>query len=214
MTEMLRGFGPRFMLAAMNPRSNISRALRGSALPHDEARIYVRNLESPSGGGVGTARAIARAYSVFASGGRELALRQDTLDQLAAPAMPPTHGFHDQCLNSDNIQFSLGFMKSTSQWPFGSASSFGSPGSGGALGFADPTSGIGYAYVTSQMGTTLTGDPRDVALRDALDAIAPPRGPDHGRASAGGATSTVHGASRSASEVVLPTISRSTTVWL
>jgi CubicO group peptidase (beta-lactamase class C family) len=169
MTEMLRGFGPRFMLAAMNPRSNISRALRGSALPHDEARIYVRNLESPSGGGVGTARAIARAYSVFASGGRELALRQDTLDQLAAPAMPPTHGFHDQCLNSDNIQFSLGFMKSTSQWPFGSASSFGSPGSGGALGFADPTSGIGYAYVTSQMGTRLTGDPRDVALRDALD---------------------------------------------
>ena len=28
--------------------------------------------------------------------------------------------------------------------------------------------GIGYAYVTSQMGTALTGDPRDVALRRAL----------------------------------------------
>jgi len=27
---------------------------------------------------------------------------------------------------------------------------------------------IGYADVTSQMGTHLTGDPRDVALRDAL----------------------------------------------
>jgi hypothetical protein len=26
------------------------------------------------------------------------------------------------------------------------------------------------AYVTSQMGTALTGDPRDVALRRALDA--------------------------------------------
>jgi hypothetical protein len=43
----------------------------------------------------------------------------------------------------------------------------GSPGSGGSLGFADPTVGVGYAYVTSQMGTRLT-DPRDVALRDAL----------------------------------------------
>ena len=53
-------------------------------------------------------------------------------------------------------------------WPFGSDSSFGAPGSGGALGFADPTTGIGYAYVTNQMGTTLTGDPRDVALRDAV----------------------------------------------
>jgi CubicO group peptidase (beta-lactamase class C family) len=174
LVEMLHGFGPRFMLAAMNPHSAINRALRGSALPHDEARIYARNLEVPSGGGVGTARAIAHAYSVFANGGKELALRQATLDRLAAPAIPPTRGFHDECMKSDNIQFSLGFMKSTSQWPFGSASSFGAPGSGGALGFADPTTGIGYAYVTSQMGTRLTGDPRDVALRDALYAILRP----------------------------------------
>jgi hypothetical protein len=27
---------------------------------------------------------------------------------------------------------------------------------------------VGYAYVTNRMGTRLTGDPRDVALRDAL----------------------------------------------
>jgi hypothetical protein len=38
----------------------------------------------------------------------------------------------------------------------------------GSLGFADPVSQVGYAYVTSQMGTRLTGDPRDVALRDAF----------------------------------------------
>jgi hypothetical protein len=36
------------------------------------------------------------------------------------------------------------------------------------MGYADPDAGIGYGYVTSQMGTTLTGDPRDVALRAAL----------------------------------------------
>jgi hypothetical protein len=30
-----------------------------------------------------------------------------------------------------------------------------------------PATGVGYAYVTSGMGTRLT-DPRDVALRDAL----------------------------------------------
>jgi CubicO group peptidase (beta-lactamase class C family) len=66
------------------------------------------------------------------------------------------------------VQFSLGFMKSSAVWPFGGASSYGSPGSGGSLGFADPAAGVGYAYVTSQMGTALTGDPRDIALRDAL----------------------------------------------
>jgi CubicO group peptidase (beta-lactamase class C family) len=53
-------------------------------------------------------------------------------------------------------------------WPFGSSASYGSPGAGGSIGFADPAAGIGYAYVTSRMGTTLTGDPRDVALRDTL----------------------------------------------
>jgi len=168
---MLRGFGPRFMLEAMSPRSNINRALRGSELPHDDARVYARNLEIPSGGGVATARAIAKAYSVFATGGADLGLRPATLDLLAASAVPPTGGFHDECMKSENIQFSLGFMKPTAQWPFGGPRAYGAPGSGGALGFADPETGIGYAYVTSQMGTRLTGDPRDVALRQALDSV-------------------------------------------
>ncbi|MGC2047280.1 MAG: serine hydrolase domain-containing protein [Gallionella sp.] len=47
-------------------------------------------------------------------------------------------------------------------------------GVGGSLGFADPKAGIGYAYVTSGMGTSLTGDPRDLALRNALYSIIPP----------------------------------------
>jgi CubicO group peptidase (beta-lactamase class C family) len=130
-------------------------------------RIYARNLEVPSGSAVGTARAIAHAYSVFATGGRELDLRRRTLDLLAAPAIRPSGGFLDLCLDAE-VQFSLGFMKPSAIWPFGSPDSFGSPGAGGSLGFADPRTGIGYAYVTSRMGTTLTGDPRDVALRNAL----------------------------------------------
>jgi CubicO group peptidase (beta-lactamase class C family) len=168
--EMLRGFGFRFMLEAMNPRSNIYRALNvnpGAGIYQDAQRIYARNLEAPSGNGVGTARAIAHAYSDFATGGRELGLRRETLDLLAAPAIPPMHGFHDECLKGE-VQFSLGFMKPSAGYPFGNATSFGSPGSGGSLGFADPTAGVGYGYVTSQMGTRLSGDPRDLALRDAL----------------------------------------------
>jgi CubicO group peptidase (beta-lactamase class C family) len=175
--EMLHGFPLRLALDAMNRRSNISRALRGSELPHDPQRVYARNLEVPSGGAVGTARAIARAYSVFATGGAALGLRQATLDLLAAPAVPPARGFYDECMKVHGVQFSLGFMKPTAALPFGSsASAFGSPGAGGAMGFADPAAGVGYAYVTDKMGTRLSGDPRDVALRDALyAAIAAPR---------------------------------------
>jgi CubicO group peptidase (beta-lactamase class C family) len=169
--DMLFGFPLRFTLEAVNRRSNIYRALEinpGTRVYFDEERVYTRNLEVPSGGAVSTARAIAHAYNVFATGGRELGLRKETLDLLAAPAIPPTRGFYDECLKGDGVQFSLGFMKPSVVWPFGSASSFGSPGAGGSLGFADPAAGIGYAYVTSQGGTALTGDPRDVALRDAL----------------------------------------------
>jgi CubicO group peptidase (beta-lactamase class C family) len=166
--ELFQGFPLRLALDAMNRRSKISKALRGSELPHDEARVYARNLEVPSGGAVGTARGIARAYSVFATGGRELGLRPDTLDLLAAAAVPPARGFYDECMKFDGAQFSLGFMKSTTAFRFGSAGSFGSPGAGGAMGFADPAEGVGYAYVTNRMGTRLTGDARDVVLRDAL----------------------------------------------
>lgn len=169
--RMLIGFPFRFTLEAMNRHSNIYRALvvnPGSAVYQDEQRVYARNFEVPSGGGVGTARGIAHAYGAFAAGGRELGLRQETLDLLAEPATRPARGFYDECMKADGIQFSLGFMKSTPIWSFGSARSFGSPGAGGSLGCADPEVGVGYAYVTSQMGTALTGDPRDVALREAL----------------------------------------------
>jgi CubicO group peptidase (beta-lactamase class C family) len=177
--EMLAHFPFRLTLDAMNPRSNIYRALivnPGSAIALDPHRIYARNLEVPSGGGVGTARGIAHAYGVFASGGHELRLRPETLNLLAAPAIPPTHGFHDECMHGES-KFSLGFMKPSAAIPFGSLSSYGSPGAGGAMGFADPETGVGYGYVTSQMGTALTGDPRDVALRDALNAALPKASP-------------------------------------
>jgi len=169
--EMLLGFPLRLTLDALNRHSNIYRALvvnPGSGVYLDPQRIVARELEVPSGGAVATARSIARAYGVFATGGQELGLRQETLDLLAAPAIPPTRGFYDQCLKGE-VQFSLGFMKPSAALPFGSARAFGSPGAGGAMGYADPDTGVGYGYVTSQMGTTLSGDPRDVALRNALD---------------------------------------------
>ena len=101
------------MVEGMNPHSNISRALTvnpGTSVYFDEQRVYARNLEVPAGGGVGTARGIAHAYGLFATKGAELGLRKETLDLLAAPAIPPTRGFYDECLKGE-VQFSLGFMK-------------------------------------------------------------------------------------------------------
>jgi CubicO group peptidase (beta-lactamase class C family) len=166
---MLFGFPIRLTLAAMNRHSNIYRALianPGADICRDKQRIYARNFEVPSGGGVGTARAIAKAYSAFAAPGGELNLRPETIEALSAPAIPPTHGFYDEALLGE-VHFSLGFMKPNPSLPFGNESSFGAPGAGGSFGFADPKNDIGYAYVTSRMGTNLTGDPRDLVLRKA-----------------------------------------------
>jgi len=154
------------VLAAMNPRSAIRRALVGSLFPLDKERVYARNFEVPSGGGVGTARAIAHAYSVFATGGKELGLREETLRQLMAPPVAPLRGFRDRALKVE-IPFSLGFAKPSPRNPFGSPSSFGAPGSGGSFGFADPQAEIGYGYVLNGMGTSLE-DPRELALRTAM----------------------------------------------
>ena len=176
--KMLIGFRPvRLLVEGLNPRSNISRALAvnpGTSIYLDDSRVYARHLEVPAGNGVGTARAMAHAYGVFASGGRELGLRKQTLDLLAAPATPAARGFYDECLKGE-VQFALGFMKPSETWRFGGPRSFGSPGTGGALGFADPDAGIGYGYVTSRMGVVFSGDPREVALRDALYAALPSR---------------------------------------
>jgi CubicO group peptidase (beta-lactamase class C family) len=170
--ERLLGFPIRLSLATLYPRSNIYRALianPGAAICSDEQRVYSRDLEVPSGGGVGTARAIARAYSAFATGRQELGLRSETLQLLMAPATPAERGFYDECMKAE-IRFSLGFCKPGPTSPFGHTGSFGHPGAGGSFGFADPQARIGYAYVTNRMGTTLPFDPRDVTLRAAIAA--------------------------------------------
>jgi CubicO group peptidase (beta-lactamase class C family) len=154
----------------MNPRSVLHRSLvsnPGTQFYLDPERVVVRDLEVPSGGGVGTARAMARAYGVFAAGGRELGLRPETLEALAAPAIPSRHGFFDHCFGGP-AEFSLGFMKPSASFPFGHPRAFGAPGAGGSMGYADPETGLGYGYVTSRMGVHLEGDPRDVALRSAI----------------------------------------------
>ena len=176
--KMLLGFPAKLTLASMDRKSNIYRALvtnPGSAIVHDEKAVYSRNLEVPSGGGVGTARAIAHAYGIFAAGGGKLGLAPETLKELEAPAIAPKYGFYDECMMGE-AKFSLGFMKPSAAWPYRNPEAFGHPGSGGSLGFADPKTEIGYAYVTNRMGVCLTGDPRDIALREALFSALPATG--------------------------------------
>ncbi|MFF8016459.1 serine hydrolase [Streptomyces sp. NPDC007929] len=61
-------------------------------------------------------------------------------------------------------RFGLGYMLHGTASPFLTPGSFGHPGRGGALGFADPETGIAFGYVTNGFRKTVTADPRAQGL--------------------------------------------------
>lgn len=163
----------RLTIDALRPHSVLHRSLianPGTGFYVDPEHVIVRDLEVPSGGAVSTARAIATIYGAFAAPGGPLDIRRQTVEALEAPATPARRGYFDECFGGPT-KFSLGFMKPSELVSFGSPAAFGAPGAGGSMGFADPAAALGYGYVTDRMGMSLQGDPRDVALRQALAAV-------------------------------------------
>ena len=162
----LREMPPRLVFALLNPRSLTGRtfanpkALRGIS---DVNRRDLLRLELPSVNGTGEVRAVARTYGSLATGGRELGLRPETLEEIQREVVAAP----DVILRLD-ASFAMGFMKPFV--PFGSGPrAFGHTGAGGSFGYADPDTGIGYAYAMNRAGWAAPFDPRDVALREALD---------------------------------------------
>jgi CubicO group peptidase (beta-lactamase class C family) len=123
-------------------------------------------IEIPAGNGVGTARAIARAYSAFAEGGAELGITPATLASLTA--VNDVERPRDEVMGVPSWM-SLGFLRPGPQLDWGSSRrAFGTPGAGGSFGFADPDARLGFAYVMNNMDFYMFDDPREKALRDAV----------------------------------------------
>jgi CubicO group peptidase (beta-lactamase class C family) len=160
----LRNTPPTLLKKILVPGSLVRRSMLLRNLDMNDRRSL--EVELTAGNGVGTARAIARAYSAFAEGGDELGITPDTFAQLTAPADPSNP--IDAVLGIPSY-FALGFLRPGPQVFFGSsARAFGSPGAGGSFAFADPDARVGYAYVMNKMNFHLVDDPREKALRDAV----------------------------------------------
>lgn len=135
----------------------------GDANPNDRRYLEV---EVPAGNGVGTARALARLYSVFAEGGAELGVGPDTIADLTA-----TSRFDSakDVIMGVPASYALGFLRPGPEGLFGtSPRAFGTPGAGGSFAFADPDTRLGYAYVMNKMDFYMFDDPREKALREAV----------------------------------------------
>jgi CubicO group peptidase (beta-lactamase class C family) len=143
-------------------------AIPGVREPADLNRDELRIVEIPASNGIGTARSVAKLYGCASTGGAEIGMTPATLSSLINAAAPPTKGLRDRVLHIDTV-FSLGFMKPFPKFKFGSSDkAFGTPGTGGSFGMADPDTGIGFGYVMNRLGFHVCSDPRELALRHAL----------------------------------------------
>ncbi|GHB72292.1 esterase [Streptomyces cirratus] len=153
--------------AYADPSSLTRRAFAAIApLPDENAPEY-RAAELPASAGIGTARALAGFYA---------ALLGDTEDG-ARLFSPETAALASRELSSGpdrvlvvNTRFGPGYMLHGPASPLLSPSSFGHPGRGGSLAFADAEAGIGFGYVTNALAKSVTADPRPQSLIRALAA--------------------------------------------
>jgi CubicO group peptidase (beta-lactamase class C family) len=130
----------------------------------------IRAQPNVSFGGIGSASALAKFYSMLANGGEfngQSFFSQETIERMTTTL-------------SDGIDrvfqiptaFAAGFMKDSrgpARRRFGpSAISFGHPGAGGSHAFADPENKIAFAYVMNQMEQSVLPNEKSLRLVDTI----------------------------------------------
>ena len=135
---------------------------------YDPNKRETWQVEQPSGNGIGTARSVARLYSILAKGGKDIDLSPGTFAQLNALPQRPSEGYLDRVINLES-RYGLGFMKPDPVFTFSpNPRAFGFLGATGSFAFADPEKEVGYAYLTRKMGYYGVNDPRERGLRETM----------------------------------------------
>ncbi|NEY33829.1 serine hydrolase [Streptomyces sp. PRKS01-65] len=149
-----------------DPDSLTRRAFAAITPFPDQNDPAYRAAALPATNGIATADGLARFYAALAGeverGGGAGRMRLFDPETVALARAEESSGA-DRVLVV-NTRFGLGYMLHGSASPLLSPGSFGHPGRGGSLGFADPESGIAFGYVTNGFRKTVTADPRAQAL--------------------------------------------------
>jgi len=130
----------------------------------------VRAQPIVSFGGIGSASALAKFYSMLANDGKvdgQTFFSRETLEWMRTTLSDGV----DRVFQIPTA-FSAGFMKDpreTARRIFGpSRTSFGHPGAGGSHAFADPENKVAFAYVMNQMEQSLLPNEKSLRLVDAI----------------------------------------------
>lgn len=152
------------VIAMRDPQALVNRAFQVT----DPADIdfndpTVQAAEIPSSNGIGTARGLARLYA--STIGEVDGARLLTPETLAAATREQAGGIDRVMMIPD--RYATGYMLPTESFAFGGPNSFGHPGRGGSLAFADPDTGIAFAYVPNYI---IESAP-DLRARNLVDAV-------------------------------------------
>ena len=116
----------------------------------------------PSVNAFATAPSLARLYGALATGGGLEGVRFVSPNTIADATRLRIDS--DDLVLGMRAKWAAGFLLNVHDLYGDSPSAFGHSGWGGSLAFADPSRGIGVAYVMNRMGQNLIGDPRGLAL--------------------------------------------------
>jgi CubicO group peptidase (beta-lactamase class C family)/predicted alpha/beta-hydrolase family hydrolase len=156
------------LAALLGPDSLTARAMSGPSglFAYDEMwnRRDVLAAEMPSSNGVASARALARLYAACI--GEVDGVRILSPETVDAARSVQAEG-PDRVLLLPS-RYGLGFMLPPMLAPACGARSFGHPGAGGCLAFADPDARLAFGYVTTRMKFDLAGDARTRGLVEAV----------------------------------------------
>ncbi|MFE6172688.1 serine hydrolase domain-containing protein [Streptomyces sp. NPDC056464] len=150
--------------AYQDPDSLTRRAFAAITPFPDQNDPAYRAAALPATNGIATADGLARVYAALIGEVDGVRLFDPATVELARSE---ESSGPDRILVV-NTRFGLGYMLHGTASPLLGPGSFGHPGRGGALGFADPEAGIAFGYVTNGFRKTVTADPRAQGLIRAL----------------------------------------------
>jgi CubicO group peptidase (beta-lactamase class C family) len=160
-------------IAEQNPVVERSLTMCGAfAFPAENGYVTfndpaIQEAEIPGANGISTAESLARLYAACVTGinGPPL-LRRSTIED---GLRPRSGGQQLSGMPDDGSRWGTGFqLASPPMQPMLGPGSFGHAGAGGQLGFGDVEHGVGFAYLSNQMGGY--GDARARELTKAVRA--------------------------------------------
>jgi CubicO group peptidase (beta-lactamase class C family) len=140
----------------------------GQAVEHAYNDPRMWRAESPAGNGIMDARSLARLYAVLANGGEVDGLKFLSSDSISTWSRIRVD--QNDLYDGREFRIALGYIGSSSWYRMGpGVRTFGDPGMGGAVGYADPDANLSFAFIPNRMvfspGQT---DPRVNALSEAI----------------------------------------------